>query len=152
VLEGRHEIALDDKGRLLMPARFKRSLLAACEGQLTVTMDHSFPCLRGYARGHWENEVKPKLYQLSEFEPEQFRVRWMMIGNANPVDMDKQGRVLVPQDLRAEINLDGKAMIIGQGSYFELWTVEAYAQRRDQVRQSNLAGNPSPALANLSLQ
>lgn len=149
MFEGRHEITLDEKGRIAVPSKYRQMLRELCEGQLTFTLDHSESCLRVYPRPVWE-DMKRRLSDLPEFDTAAQRVKWIMVGNADPVDMDKQGRVLIAQSLRQQVNLAHKLVLTGQGSHLQLWSHDAYQAKFAAVIAGN-ASSDSAALAELRL-
>ena len=79
-------------------------------------------------------------------------VAGMLIGHANDVELDRQGRLVIPPSLRTFANLGSKATIVGQGREFELWDEE----KRDTWREDSIASvgrilaNPSPGLLAIS--
>jgi MraZ protein len=56
----------------------------------------------------------------------------LIFSNADRVDVDKVGRILIPQFLRDAVELDGEAVIVGVGDYFEIWSTKIW---QDQVAQ-----------------
>ena len=61
------------------------------------------------------------------------RTRRGFLAEAYPVDLDRQGRILVPQPVRAAAGLDGRAVIIGCGDYLELWDRERWLAERAAI-------------------
>ena len=69
---------------------------------------------------------------MPSFNPASRRIQRLLIGHATEVDLDSQGRLLVPPLLRDYAGLTKKAMLIGQGKKFEIWDESHWASRRGQ--------------------
>ena len=89
---------LDAKGRLAIPARYRDRLQSSCESHLVVTIDRDH-CLLIYPLPTWI-EVERKLDQLPSFNEQTRALQRLYIGHAQEIDMDSQGRVLLPPGLR----------------------------------------------------
>lgn len=124
-------VSLDVKGRLAMPAR-QRDLLLETEdkAQLVVTIDTQSACLLLYPVAEWEI-IERKLEALPSFNPATRRLQRLLIGHASEVEMDNQGRILIPQLLRDYAKLDKRVMVVGQGQKFELWSDTVWDAQRE---------------------
>jgi MraZ protein len=60
----------------------------------------------------------------------------LILANAFPVEVDKVGRIVVPQPLRAFIEIEGEAIVAGQGEYFEVWTPAAWKEQMAQIQDT----------------
>lgn len=130
MLRGVHTLALDAKGRLAVPSRYRSILQAIVEGQLVVTIDTEARCLLIYPLDEWE-VIQEKITSLSSFNKAARRIQRLLVGHATDVEMDGSGRVLIPPPLRDYASLDKKVVLLGQGNKFELWSEELWAQTRD---------------------
>jgi MraZ protein len=75
-----------------------------------------------------------------------------MVGHASDVELDGHGRVLLPPKLREFAHLDRNAILIGQGSRFELWDEQRWDERRDEwLKAEDTAELLPPELGSLSL-
>lgn len=138
---------LDDKGRLMIPARFREQL----DGGAYITQGFD-RCLM-VMTGEYFRQVYVEVNSTSLTDPNARLLRRMILANAFQVDIDKVGRVLVPQTLREFAALDGEAIVAGQGEYFEVWTPAAWGEQVKQMQDTetnnqrfaalNLAGKPS---------
>ena len=115
---------LDAKGRLAIPARYRDRLQSSCESHLVVTIDRDH-CLLVYPLPTWI-EVERKLDQLPSFNEQTRALQRLYIGHAQEVDMDGQGRVLLPPGLRRFAALDKRVALVGQGKRFELWDEDTW--------------------------
>jgi MraZ protein len=66
------------------------------------------------------------------------------------VDVDRVGRILIPPFLREAVNLNGNAIIVGVGDFFEIWSAPMWEQQNNQMQDSNTNARRFAAL-NLSL-
>jgi MraZ protein len=131
VFRGITAVSLDVKGRLAMPARQRDLLLETDDNaQLVVTIDTQSPCLLLYPVAEWEI-IERKLEALPSFNPATRRLQRLLIGHASEVEMDNQGRILIPQLLRDYAKLDKRVMVVGQGQKFELWSDTVWDAQRE---------------------
>lgn len=140
-------VSLDVKGRLAMPARQRDLLLESDDNaQLVITIDTQSACLLLYPVAEWEI-IERKLEALPSFNPATRRLQRLLIGHASEVEMDSQGRILIPQLLRDYAKLDKRVMVVGQGQKFELWSDTLWDTQREiwleEDKQMNAEGLPS---------
>lgn len=124
---GRYEHTIDEKGRLIIPARF-RDLLAegayvtrGFDRNLIVLTESSFQRL--FERSN----------QLSLTDTNARMLNRQMFSDAASVEFDKAGRILMPQYLRQFAGLDGPVVIVGVGAHVEIWSQQAWAEQSEQL-------------------
>lgn len=130
MFRGVNNINLDAKGRMAMPTRYRECLAEHCGGQMVVTIDTEEHCLLIYPLQEWE-EIQQKIESLPSFNPAARRIQRLLIGHATDIEIDGSGRLLLTQPLRDYAQLDKKAVLLGQGKKFELWSEDLWMQRRD---------------------
>jgi len=130
VFRGATKVTLDAKGRLAIPTGYRERIAARCDGQLIVTVDKDY-CLLIYPFPDWE-EIERKLMRLPSLNKRSRRLQRLMVGHATEVNLDGHGRILLSRELREFAGLARQAMLIGQGSKFELWDEESWNQKRDE--------------------
>lgn len=152
MFRGVTELSLDTKGRMAMPTRYRERLLDRCAGHLVITIDIAEKCLAIYPLPEWEI-IQQKLDALSSFNPRTAMVKRLLMGNATDVEMDSNGRLLIPTKLRKHANLDKKVVMTGQGKKFELWDEETWDNRSEawQLEASLDEGELPAELESLSL-
>lgn len=152
LFRGVTELNLDAKGRMAMPTRYRERLIERSEGRLVITIDTEERCLLIYPQPEWE-AIEQKLDALPSFNSQARRVQRLLMGHATDVEMDGNGRLLLPPPLRQYANLDKQVVLIGQGKKFELWDAELWnAQRDNWLADEAIAdGQLPPELQNLSL-
>ncbi|MBP5198776.1 MAG: division/cell wall cluster transcriptional repressor MraZ [Lachnospiraceae bacterium] len=111
---------VDAKGRLIIPAKFRESL-----GEEFVISKGMDGCLFVYANEDWAAfEEKLTSLPLINKEARQF-ARYFLAGAAS-VELDKQGRILIPQSLRDFAGLEKDVVLVGVGSRIEIWSKEKW--------------------------
>ena len=128
---GINNLALDTKGRMAMPSRYRERLLEVCGGRLVVTVDPD-SCLLVYPLPEWEI-IESKLVQLPSFNKRAKAIQRLLIGHATECDMDGQGRILLPTLLREYASLSKKIVMIGQGKKFEIWDEEVWNESQEAL-------------------
>ncbi len=116
---------IDTKGRIMMPVRYRASLL----GGNILTIDTEERCLLLYPLPVWE-EIERKLVALPSFNPQARRIQRLLIGHATEIELDAQGRILMPPLLREYAGLDKRAVLVGQGKKIELWAESLWQESR----------------------
>ena len=150
MFRGANKLTLDVKGRMVMPTRYRERLQELCGGKLVVTVDKD-QCLLIYPLPDWE-EIERKLMRLPTLNPQARRLQRLMVGHATDLELDGHGRVLLPPKLREFGLLTRDAMLIGQGSHFELWDEARWnAQRDEWLASDGTAGGLPADLETLSL-
>lgn len=124
MFRGATSLNLDAKGRLAVPSRHREALMSQSAGRLVLTA-HPHGCLLLYPQPAWE-PIQAKLTSLSSFNKQSSALQRLLVGHAEDLEMDSAGRLLVSPTLREFAKLDKQAMLVGQGSHFELWNMEAW--------------------------
>ena len=151
MFRGVNQINLDAKGRMAIPARYRDKITASCAGQLVATIDTEERCLLLYPIEEWEI-IQEKIESLPSFNAAARRIQRLLIGHATDIDMDANGRLLLPAPLREYAELDKKVVLLGQGQKFEIWSEDRWLSTRDEYLQDVGAGADMPEeLQNLSL-
>jgi MraZ protein len=151
VFRGANAINLDAKGRLAVPARYRDRLLESCGGQLVATIALEERCLWIYPLHEWE-VVEEQLRKAPNMNPAVKRLQRLLIGNANDLELDSNGRFVIPPLLREHAGLDKKVMLVGQINKFELWSEEAWtATTSAYLDESQEPGELPEQLHSLSL-
>ncbi|MEE4185835.1 MAG: division/cell wall cluster transcriptional repressor MraZ [Gammaproteobacteria bacterium] len=135
MFRGPAKVALDSKGRVAIPTRYRDAIMARCEGRLMATIDRD-PCLLIYPLPDWE-VFERRLMRLPGNKPAIRAFQRRMVGHAAEMEMDSHGRVLISKELREIAGLERQVKLIGQGNKFELWDEgrwdEWMAQSNEQV-------------------
>jgi MraZ protein len=117
---GRFEHSVDVKGRVAVPARYRERL----SGELILTRGND-GCLYLFTQESFE-PLSEKLDALPMGESDVRNLRRSVYSSAEPVELDKQGRIIIPDHLRSYASISGDVTIIGVGRYIEIWNTEAW--------------------------
>lgn len=130
VFMGEYRHSLDTKGRVIIPAKFREDLGERCV--ITRGLDQ---CLFIYPLAEWATmESKLRQLPLTQRDARAF-VRFFFSG-ATDVELDKQGRVMVPSNLREYASLSKDVVVIGVSSRVELWSKEIWEDYVDEAETS----------------
>ncbi len=147
---GGNTVNLDAKGRLALPVRYRSDLLSRCDGQVVVTV-HNDHCLMMYPRPDWD-EIERKLVRLPNQNRRTRTLQRMFLGHASELEMDKNGRVLLPPRLREFANLGKRVVLVGLVNKFEIWNEEAWEKDcAEWLARSGDEGNMPDSLESLTL-
>ena len=130
MFRGNHPTRVDEKGRLKFPAEFKRLIDEKYGTQFYITsLDGKVAQV--YPFEEWQR-IEEKLAKLSNFNPtkKKFLNRTNYYGQV--VEIDGQGRVLIPALLRDTAKIQGEVAVIGNLTYLEVQSIEAYKQEIEQ--------------------
>ena len=126
---GQFQHNLDDKGRLMIPARY-RELLAA-GAYITQGFDR---CLMVMTDLHFR-QVYDRINSMNPTDTSTRLLRRLILSNAYAVEVDKVGRILVPHNLREFLGIaNGELIVAGQGDYFEVWTPAEWQLQMDNLQ------------------
>jgi len=131
VFQGAAALNMDAKGRIAVPTRHREALTREAGGRLVLTA-HPEGCLLLYPGHAWE-PVRTKVMGFPSFNTLASKWKRLLVGFAEDVELDSAGRVLVSPELRNFARLDKRVMMVGQGSHFEIWAVEAWEQQLAEI-------------------
>jgi MraZ protein len=143
MFRGVSKISLDEKGRMVIPTRYRERIVQRAEGKLVVTVDRD-QCLLIYPLPDWD-EIERKLMSLPTLHPQARRLQRLMVGHATDLDLDGHGRLLLTPELREFAQLGRAAVLVGQGNRFELWDEARWNERRDAWLKSEETVTDLPA-------
>lgn len=118
MLGGMFTHAVDDKGRVVIPAVFKKEL--GLEFIITAGYDNTLMIM---SQAEWEKFLR----RFDNTPPS--KIRWIkryFLGNMHEVSTDKQGRMQIPQQLRQMIGVETEVVLVGNGEMAEIWTPERW--------------------------
>lgn len=152
MFRGCSTLSVDNKGRLAVPSRYRERLICLANGNLILTPNPLDRSLWLYPLPEWEL-IESKLAELSDFDRQGRRAKQMMRGYATDCQLDSQGRILIPHELREYASLGKQAVILGQGNKFEIWDEKGWKELREDwlTEIGKDTGEPSDALKSLSL-
>ncbi|MBX2857925.1 MAG: division/cell wall cluster transcriptional repressor MraZ [Cellvibrionaceae bacterium] len=125
MFQGSNSINLDAKGRMAIPVKYRETLSSVSGGRIVMTAHTQDRCVLVYPETEWQ-QILPKIEALPSFNKAALRAQRLLIGYACSLELDGNGRVLVPPTLRDYAQLEKKLMLVGLGKKFELWSEEAF--------------------------
>jgi MraZ protein len=128
---GQFEHTIDEKGRMTIPARYRELL----EGGAFITqgLDNN---LVVYKTADFER-LSTRINQMNTMDPAARLLRRLFFSNAAQMEVDRSGRILIPQYLREAAYLQASAIVVGVGNCFEIWSPEHWAQQHSQLSDSD---------------
>jgi MraZ protein len=124
---------IDAKGRLIIPSKFREVL-----GEEFVVSRGMDGCLFVYANDDW-NAFEQKLTSLPLINKETRQFARFFLAGAAQVELDKQGRILLPAALREFAGLEKDVVLVGVGSRIEIWSKEKYEAISEDMDMDNIA-------------
>jgi MraZ protein len=124
MITGEFRCSLDEKGRLLIPARM-RTEVAGNEIILTRGVEN---CLWMFPPEEWKTFSENLIGSTSLFQEKARLIQRRMIAPAQETEIDKAGRIVIPQTLREYADLKKDCLILGLKKYMEIWSETAYQE------------------------
>lgn len=148
MFQGETAITVDDKGRLAIPTAYRELVAGACANRLVVTYNPFEPgCLWLFPYAEWET-VRDQVNKLSKVVKAHRDMQMKLVGAAAVVEPDGAARILLPASQRATTGIEKKAVLLGMGNKFELWSEQAHLAK---IRQTIGADEITDDMAALAL-
>lgn len=133
MFQGETAITVDDKGRLAVPTAYRDQVARACGNRLVLTYNpFEAGCLWLYDATAWER-VRDEVMAMPNTKRTVRTLQQKLVGSAAFLELDGNGRVTVPPSHRAAVGIEKKAVLLGMGDKFELWSEQAH---RAQIQQT----------------
>ncbi len=147
MLQGASQLSLDDKGRLTVPTRYRGALLS---GERAVVLTaHPDGCLLLYPAPSWE-PIRARVMSFPSLDRQASLWKRLLVGFAEEVEPDSAGRLLISPELRDFAHITRPVMLVGQGSHFEIWDLEAWNAQLETLRSGGSPNLP-PGMESFSL-
>jgi MraZ protein len=149
VFSGRFDHAIDEKGRVSIPSRFREVLERDGHESLVITnwTQHKERCLALYPPGEWTKLIG-KIRERGSLDPATQTLQMFLIGGAHEVQVDRQGRILIPPKLREYARFDREVTFNALIDNFQLWD-KAVLQRIVEAAEQEMADPEFVAKLNL---
>ncbi|PKM97956.1 MAG: division/cell wall cluster transcriptional repressor MraZ [Elusimicrobia bacterium HGW-Elusimicrobia-3] len=134
-LYGEYEYAMDAKGRVFIPARFREELRKEDKNyfMLSIGLDR---CLYIFLPSKWEELIANNMEIFkAENKEEERAFKRFFFGNACDAQLDEQGRILIPQNQKAYASLKKGLLIRGVGNKAEIWDAQSWAKYKKNVME-----------------
>lgn len=148
MFQGETAITVDDKGRLAIPTAYRELVAQACANRLVITYNpFESGCLWLFPEKEWE-QVRDQVNALPSVKAVHRALQMKLVGAAAKVEPDGAGRLLLPASQRAAAGIEKKAVLLGMGNKFELWSEQAHLAK---IRQTIGEDEISDDMAELRL-
>ncbi len=133
MFQGETAITVDDKGRLAIPTAYRDQIAGECANRLVITYNpFESGCLWLFPYSVWE-QARDQVNALSKVKTAHRDLQMKLVGAAAVVEPDSAARILLPASQRATTGIEKKAVLLGMGDKFELWSEQAHMTK---IRQS----------------
>ena len=148
MFQGETAITIDDKGRMAVPTAHRDVVARECGNQLVLTYNpFESGSLYIYPQAIWER-VRDQVNKLPKAKKVNRNLQLKLVGAATFVELDGNGRITIPASHRSAVGIEKKAVLLGMGDKFELWSEQAH---HAQIRQTVSDDDLSDALLDLQL-
>ena len=139
MFQGETAITIDDKGRLAIPTSYRDLVAQACGNRLVVTYNpFESGSLYLYPQDVWER-VRDGVNALPRTKSVSRTLQLKLVGAATFLEPDGSGRISIPASHRNTVGIEKKAVLVGMGDKFELWSEQAHlAQIRQTLSDADL--------------
>jgi len=132
VFAGTFAHSLDGKGRVIIPSKFRDKLGSG----FTIALNSSIEALAVYPLEKWES-VNEQLGRVRDTDEMGMNyLRYIMANAETDMEMDAQGRVLLPQTLREEVGMTRDLTFVGMRDHIEIWDTARYADKTSKTREA----------------
>ncbi len=121
---GEYEVAIDAKGRFLLPMAFRKQLPEGAGGKFVINRGIE-NCLSIYMEETW-NAISDKINRLNDFKPNVRLFKRLFLNGATAVEVDTADRLLIPKPLQEYAGIKKDAVLSAQGNKLELWDKDTY--------------------------
>lgn len=133
MFQGETAITVDDKGRLAIPTAYREQVAGECANRLVITYNpFESGCLWLFPYAEWE-KVRDQVMALSSVKKVHRDMQMKLVGAAAQVEPDGAARILLPASQRSTTGIEKKAVLLGMGNKFELWSEQAHLAK---IRQT----------------
>ena len=134
---GNIEARLDEKGRIFVPASYRKILAESESKRIVMRRDTDNECLMFYPEHIWNEKVEQMRQVLDEWDPEDQLLLMQFMADAEFLEPDGQGRILLQKKNLETIGAQNDVLFVGMLNRFALWTPENFANKR--LSQTELA-------------
>ena len=121
---GNIEAKADAKGRVFLPAVFRKELQAFCEERLVLRKDIFQPCLVLYPESVWNDQIDILRQRLNRWNKDEWQLFRQFVSDVEPVALDGNGRFLIPKRYMKLANIEQTVKFIGIDDTIEIWNAE----------------------------
>ncbi|NII09896.1 division/cell wall cluster transcriptional repressor MraZ [Oleiagrimonas sp. C23AA] len=144
MFQGETAITVDDKGRMAIPTAYREAIAQACGSRLVITYNpFEHGCLWIFPQDEWE-QVRDQVNALPSVKAVHRALQMKLVGAAAQVEPDSASRVLLPSSQRNSAGIEKRAVLLGMGNKFELWSEQAHlAKIRQTIGEDEISEDMS---------
>jgi len=138
---GTYQNKLDSKGRVSVPAPFRAGLRTLSNGvdatvgvPVILRQSHQYPCIEAWSQKAFESLAQP-LSDYDQFSQEHDDFAMALYADAFSIETDKDGRIVLPDELARHARLEDLVTFVGMGRSFQIWEPQAAERRRMEARE-----------------
>lgn len=122
---------LMEKGRIALPKKIREELTG---NKLVLTIGFE-TCIFGFSQASWDEVIKPELSRPLFSDKQGRDLRRQMCAAAVNIELDSQGRLVMPQEMVEFAQISQKVLIIGAGDHFEIWSNQKWEEYRNLIKK-----------------
>lgn len=126
MFQGHSNTTIDEKGRLIIPAKFRKHILPEANGILNVTLGRD-NCIWLFPSNEWM-KVLETVRSTNPYTDDEVLMRRQMFFYADELTVDSQHRILIPQEMKDIVGIKKDVLLIGQLERIELWNPDTYSK------------------------
>lgn len=126
----RYSATIDDKGRVVLPAPFKKMMGDQADKPVTIEKDVYSNCLNIYPESNWDEKVNLIESKLNPFDEKDLRLMEQFYENFTTVKMADNGRINLPEDYIKHASIKKEVTLIGLGKMIRLWDTDEYEKAK----------------------
>ena len=126
---GKIDAKLDAKGRVFVPSVFRKVLSEEERERVVVRMEAEEKYLVVYPESVWNRQVVELQSKLNEWDPEDQMLLMQFVGDAEVLEFDAQGRVLLPKRLQVRMGLESEVVFVGMVDKIAMWSKSMYEEQ-----------------------
>ena len=132
---GNIEARLDEKGRMFIPAVYRKILAAEESQRIVMRRDTENECLIIYPERVWNQRVEQLGEELDEWNPDDQMLMMQFVADAEYIEPDSQGRILLQKRNLQQIGATGDLLIVGMMNRFAIWDKQTFLNKRMDQRE-----------------
>ena len=125
---------IDKKGRVSLPSQYRNILSKKSNNEIILFKSLKFKSIEGCSSERID-KIEDKIEELDIFSDDQDDFATSIFSEIIPTKLDKEGRFLIPENLKIYSNISDEVTFIGQGHYFQIWEPQAATERQRKSRE-----------------
>ena len=141
---------MDNKGRILVPVKFRKDNEELIKDGFVIKRSLSFPCLEMYPFSEWK-KVMDMICQLNPFDKRNVEFKLLYTAGVKSVELDASNRILIPKELITVGSLSKVVSLIPLGNFYQIWDKTLYENHLGLNKDINLNDNYGDVISQLGV-